>query len=162
MSFIPNISLTRLKQAFEAKEQPGNFAVSELIIPTYNMRDLAHIDRTRVLGAIDASVGSQSVFTIPEGEVHFVLSLSVNSDLMDADQAMSGNLGFFDTGNFLNPVKETLRESGAVVWADGIVFNPPLPMLPGYRIGFINGRITGGVVGDVLITRSYLHYRVTV
>lgn len=158
MALVPNISLTRLKKAWEAKQASDGFTVSEVIAPTYEMRDMAHLDRTIQRNQLFATMTAESLLTIPDGEVHMVLAMAFNTDLLDADQSLTGNLGYLDNANFLNPLAGTVIAPGDTVWAEGIVFNTPLPMLPGYRIGFINGGIVGGAIGNILATLSYLHY----
>jgi len=151
-AFIPNVDLTVLKKFFGATEQPGVFLVSDIITPILEIQDIALFQsrEIRQASAVKVNVGDSVQLTVAAGEFWLVHYVGINTDTLDADQAITLQLfvsppGFTPFARLLVPVVTGNSQQGGI----GAAFGRPLIVQAGTAFGAAINAITVGAAGSI-------------
>jgi len=155
-SFIPNVDLTILKKFFGGVEGRGSFLVSDTISPILEIQDIALFQRrdTRQFSGAITTVGAigHVSLTVDAGEFWLIHYLSVVTDILDADQAVTVQLyvrppGVAFRARLLVPVVIGNSEQGGI----GAAFGRPLIIPSGTVFGAASNAITVGGAGAITL-----------
>jgi len=152
-AFIPNVDLTVIKKFFGGVEGPGAFVVSDTISPILEIQDIALFQRRDVVEALNfavSSVASVISLTVDAGQFWLIHYLATNTDILDADQAISIQLFVREPsvnplGRLLVPTAVGNSEQGGI----GAAFGRPLILRSGTQFGAVVNGITVGAAGSI-------------
>ena len=153
--FTPNVDLTVIKRLFGAVQQPGGFIVSNVISPVIEVQDIALFARREFIVFFSTlfSLNAPTTTQIPDGEFWQLHYITMDTDILDGDQAITFQLVILPAGQATRDFRMGPPSSVAANEAGGIgqAFSPPLILPSGTTFGVVANQVTVGAGGSIAV-----------
>ena len=164
--FTPNVDLTVIKRLFGAVQQPGGFIVSDVISPVIEVQDIALFARREFVTFFSTlfSLNAPTTTVVPQGEFWLVHFITMDTDILDGDQAIAFQLVILPAGQATRDFRIGPPSSVAANEAGGIgqAFTPPLILPAGTTFGVVANQITVGAGGSIAVGVNSQITRITI